>query len=81
MHLYRERCSVKCQLCDKEGHTVHRCWKLFDPNYRGEEKSANAAGAPSYGIDTAWYVDSAATDHVTGELDKLNMWKQCHGQE
>jgi hypothetical protein len=34
-----------------------------------EEKSANAAN--SYGVDLNWYADSGATDHVTGELDKL----------
>jgi hypothetical protein len=37
----------------------------------GEEKSANLAN--SYGVDTNWYADSGATDHVTGELDKLTM--------
>jgi hypothetical protein len=35
----------------------------------GEERSANAAN--SYGVDCNWYVDSGATYHVTGELDKL----------
>jgi hypothetical protein len=76
----RSPSNKKCQLCDKEGHTVHRCWKRFDHNYRGE-KSANAVGAPSYGVDIAWYADSAVADHVTGELDKLNMREQYHGQE
>jgi hypothetical protein len=69
------------QLCDKDGHTVHRCWKRFDHNFQGEEKSANAAAAtPSYGVDTAWYADSATTNHVTGELDKLTMREQYEGQ-
>jgi hypothetical protein len=35
----------------------------------GEEKTANVV--TSYGVDTNWYADSGATDHVTGELDKL----------
>jgi hypothetical protein len=34
----------------------------------GEEKNANTT---SYGVDSNWYDDSGATDHVTGELDKL----------
>jgi len=25
----------------------------------------------SYGVDTNWYVDSGATDHIIGELEKL----------
>jgi hypothetical protein len=77
----RSSSNKKCQLCDKEGHTVHRCWKRFDHNYRGEERFVNAAGDPSYGVDTAWYGDSAAIDHVTGALEKLNMREQYHGQE
>jgi histone deacetylase 1/2 len=26
-----------------------------------------------YGVDTNWYVDSGATDHVTGELEKFTV--------
>jgi hypothetical protein len=39
------------------------------------------SASSSYGVDTAWYADSAATDHVTGDLDKLNMREKYHGQE
>jgi hypothetical protein len=35
----------------------------------GEEKSVNAANF--YSVDSNWYADSGATDHVTGELDRL----------
>jgi hypothetical protein len=35
----------------------------------GEQKNANAA--TSYGVDSNWYTESGATDHITGELDKL----------
>jgi hypothetical protein len=37
----------------------------------GEEKNANVA--MSYGVDSIWYTDSGATDHVIGELDKLTV--------
>jgi hypothetical protein len=37
----------------------------------GEEKNANAA--TSYEVDSNWYADSGATDHVTTELDKLTV--------
>jgi hypothetical protein len=73
--------NKQCQLCGKEGHIVHRCWKRFDRNFHGEEKSTNIIAAPSYGVDTLWYADSTATDHVTGELDKLNMREKYHGQD
>jgi hypothetical protein len=40
-----------------------------------EEKSVNNASSSydaSYGVDTNWYTDIGATDHVTSELDKLS---------
>jgi hypothetical protein len=38
----------------------------------GEKSTNSAAYSPqSYGVDTNWYADSGATDHVTNELDKL----------
>jgi hypothetical protein len=39
------------------------------PPYMGEDKSANAAR--SYGVNSNWYADLDATDHITRELDKL----------
>lgn len=59
-----------CQLCKKKGHTAPSCWYRFDENYVPEEKTASAA-INSYGIDTNWYTDTGATDHITSELDKL----------
>jgi hypothetical protein len=66
-----------CQLCSKTNHPVFKCYKHLDPNYMGEERSANAAN--SYGVDSNWYADSGAIDHVTGELDKLNVKDPYHG--
>jgi hypothetical protein len=37
--------------------------------FMGEEKSTNTAH--SYGVDSNWYVDSGATDHVIEDLEKL----------
>jgi hypothetical protein len=65
-HLHR----VEWQLCGKKGHTVLKCLKQFDQNYTGEEKSV-ATASKSYDVDTSWYVDSGATDHITGDLEKL----------
>jgi hypothetical protein len=62
------------QLCGQEGHTVLKCYKCFDASFTGafENKSASFA-VMSYGVDTNWYVDSSATDNITGELEKLAM--------
>jgi histone deacetylase 1/2 len=37
--------------------------------------------ASSYGVDTNWYVDTAATDHITSELDKLTTKEKYHGSD
>ncbi|XP_066167858.1 uncharacterized protein [Oryza sativa Japonica Group] len=44
-----------------------------------EEKVAAAVNS-AYGIDTNWYVDCGATDHITGELDKLSVREKYNGQ-
>lgn len=72
--------TVICQLGDKVGHTGLRCWKRFDHDYNGEEKSANTVAA-AYGVDTNWYTDTGATDHITGELNKLTTREKYHGHE
>jgi hypothetical protein len=45
----------------------------------GEKKNANAA--MPYGVDSNWYADSGATDHVTGELDMLAVKDAYNGHE
>jgi hypothetical protein len=68
-----------CQMCGKTNHSVFKCYKWFDPAYMGEEKNANVA--VSYGVDSNWYADSGAMDHVTGELDKLALKDAYGGNE
>lgn len=58
-----------CQVCFKKGHTTTECWHRFDENYVHDEKLV-AAASSSYNIDTNWYMDSGATDHVTSDLEK-----------
>jgi hypothetical protein len=70
----------ECQVCGKTGHTALRCWKRFDKNFNGPEKTASAA-VTSYNVDTTWYADSAATDHITGDLDKLTMRQDYNGND
>ncbi|KAK1621013.1 hypothetical protein QYE76_026530 [Lolium multiflorum] len=60
-----------CQVCGKEGHTALNCWKRFQKSYHGPEKTAGRA-VGSYGVDSNWYSDSGATDHITSELDKMH---------
>jgi hypothetical protein len=58
-----------CQLCGRTNHPMFKCYKKFDPTFMGEEKSANTAY--SYGLDSNWYTNFGATNHVTGDLEKL----------
>jgi hypothetical protein len=60
----------QCQVCGKLGHTSLHCWKRFNKNYNGPDKVANATST-SYNLDPAWYADSATTDNITGDLNKL----------
>uniref|UniRef100_A0A453NPZ7 Retrovirus-related Pol polyprotein from transposon TNT 1-94-like beta-barrel domain-containing protein n=1 Tax=Aegilops tauschii subsp. strangulata TaxID=200361 RepID=A0A453NPZ7_AEGTS len=45
-----------------------------------DEKMAGAADG-SYGVDTNWYVDSGATNHITSELEKVTMREKYRGQD
>ncbi|WVZ75222.1 hypothetical protein U9M48_023301, partial [Paspalum notatum var. saurae] len=80
-----------CQLCERPGHIVHECWYRFNRRYvpprdggrsfnSGQQKSASAV-VPSYGVDTNWYMDSGATDHITSALDKLTSREPYTGDD
>jgi hypothetical protein len=70
-----------CQLCKKTGHRVQRYWKRFDRNFTSEDKLGNNAEGPRYNVDTTWYSDTGATDHITSDLDKHAMRQKYTGQE
>jgi hypothetical protein len=67
-----------CQVCFKLGHTADRCWHGFDENYVPHAKLV-AAAMNSYTIDTNWYTNIGATEHITGELEKLSLRNKYNG--
>jgi hypothetical protein len=67
---YQSHFNGQCQVCFKEGHNATSCWHHFDADYVPEEKHANTA-THRYGVDSNWYIDTGATDHITSEVDKL----------
>jgi histone deacetylase 1/2 len=71
--------TVFCQLCAKEGHIVIRCFKRFDHSFIGPPQKSAAAVTNSYGVDTNWYIDSGATDHITSDLEKLTIRDRYNG--
>ncbi|XP_073356783.1 uncharacterized protein [Aegilops tauschii subsp. strangulata] len=74
---------VRCKICDKSGHMARDWWYRFDEveaSSEDEEKVAAAADG-SYGVDTNWYLDSGATNHLTGELGKVTLKGKYHGKD
>ncbi|XP_012701436.1 uncharacterized protein LOC105914402 [Setaria italica] len=69
-----------CQVCLKTGHTAVKCWHRFDESYVPEERHV-ATAMNSYNVDTNWYTDTGATDHVTSELEKLSFRERYHGND
>jgi hypothetical protein len=68
---------VICHICHREGHGADRCYKYVGYPH----KSESAATTSSYGVDTNWYMDSGATDHITSELDKMSVRDKYHGDD
>jgi histone deacetylase 1/2 len=73
--------AVTCQLCGKEGHTVLKCFKRFDVSFTSPPQKSASSVMASYRVDTNWYVDSGATDHVTSELEKLTVRDKYGGHD
>jgi hypothetical protein len=72
--------KIQCHVCLKFGHFVDRCWHRFEEDYVPEEKNAGAA-MNSYTADNTWYTDTGATDHITGELEKLSTREKYNGAD
>jgi hypothetical protein len=75
--------DTTCQICNIHGHPAKDCWWRYgddDDSDRGRkgDKGANFA---SYGVDTNWYSDTGATDHITSELNKLSMHEKYTGHD
>uniref|UniRef100_A0A8R7TNE0 Uncharacterized protein n=1 Tax=Triticum urartu TaxID=4572 RepID=A0A8R7TNE0_TRIUA len=70
----------RCQLCKKAGHEVVDCWHRYDEDFVPDARLV-AAAMREQGGDGVWYVDSGATDHVTGELEQLALWEKYLGND
>jgi hypothetical protein len=64
----------------KLGHTAHIYWFQFDEDFIPDTRVAAMASSSS-GNDMNWYLDSSATDHITGELDCLTMHDCYNGSD
>ncbi|KAK1699417.1 hypothetical protein QYE76_016176 [Lolium multiflorum] len=73
----RFRDDTMCQICKKDGHAASTCWWRYADKDNNNDREVNAA----YGVDTNWYSDTGATDHITGNLEKLMIRDQYHGKD
>ncbi|XP_012850808.1 PREDICTED: uncharacterized protein LOC105970518 [Erythranthe guttata] len=71
-----QRSNLWCQLCEKHGHTVHKCYHRFDVTFQSSYKpkgpSAMLASA-SPTTDSVWHPDTGATHHMTPDMNKLTL--------
>jgi histone deacetylase 1/2 len=72
--------DIICQICNREGHPAKHCWYCFSDADDDvfDDKEAHVA---SYGVDTNWYSDTGATNHITGELNNLTMRDTYRGND
>jgi hypothetical protein len=77
------------------GHVASCCFKRFNRNFLGAgndgrymEKQVAAfsvtthhGSTSSFPVDPSWYADTGATDHITGELEKLTTRDKYHGHD
>jgi histone deacetylase 1/2 len=70
--------TMVCQICKKGNHEAPDCWYQYVEDY--QQKTVGIANT-GYGVDTNWYVDSGASDHITSELEKLTVRDKYRGHD
>jgi hypothetical protein len=70
-----------CQICGRVGHTSVKCWYRMNETFQDEHPSVALASTSLYKVDPNWYSDTGATDHITGDLDRLAVRDQYQGND
>jgi histone deacetylase 1/2 len=79
--------NTTCQICNINGHSARDCWWRHGDDHHGDDRPAQGdcgnrgANFASHGVDTNWYYDTGATDHITGELNKLTTHEPYTGSD
>jgi hypothetical protein len=60
-------------------HTAKICWYRYEEDSGSEPRTTVVASSSD--VDINCYMDSGATDHITGGLDKLSMHDPYSGDE
>ena len=75
-----------CQICGKAGHIAIDCYHRMDYAYQGKHPPTKLAAMVTssnsmIAHEQPWLADSAATDHVTSNLNHLSFPKPYNGQD
>jgi hypothetical protein len=62
----------------KEGHSANECWWRFDDDDDDDTTKENKG---AYGVDSNWVIDTRATNHTTGQLNKLQIHETYNGRD
>ncbi|KAK1644724.1 hypothetical protein QYE76_062529 [Lolium multiflorum] len=76
--------DTTCQICTIYGHPAKDCWWRYEEDRErcdNGDRGRKDANFTSHGVDTNWYYDTGATDHITGELNKLSTHDDYHGRD
>ncbi|XP_071685400.1 uncharacterized protein [Lolium perenne] len=73
-------------ICKKHGHPTEVCWWRFQRDRhngggRRDDQDNKGANLASYGVDTNWYSDTGARNHITSELSKLSTQEKYTGRD
>lgn len=78
-----------CQVCGKLGHTAATCYHRFNSSYMGSTPSTDQnkvnqvtafVASPETLTDSAWYVDSGASNHITNDVNTLQQRMDYNGK-
>ncbi|KAF5460168.1 hypothetical protein F2P56_020055 [Juglans regia] len=70
-----------CQVCGKVGHSAIKCFYRFDYAYQSDPPRNLTANYSSScaSPDQSWYLDTAATNHITSDMSNLNLTSGPYG--
>lgn len=80
--------SILCQICNKPNHTAWNCWHRMDSSFQPSlmtypPQSSTKAFVASSALTSVpdWFVDSAATHHLTNDLYNMHLYQPYTGPE
>jgi hypothetical protein len=63
-----------------DGHPANKCWWCYADRDSDDDDSHTEDKAACH-VDTNWYVDSGATDHITTQLNKMHTRDTYKGRD